>query len=251
MRRCVRSLLFLLLLVGSAAAYQLKGAPLSPHIYLSTRQRPQEMFVAPHSFSGGKQRNHIVPDSNATSIRLHEVSVHRSVHRLLAAFPGDLTNNEEEEVTLGGPSPFEESEKEETSQNTASKDAARDFSWGTRKQSYARVRLRKGMGCLSVNGRDGEEYFQNNEFWLLNCKAPLMEVKAEHAYDVEAQVKGGGLGGQSGAIMLAVARELCRQEPQLRPPLKRAGFLTVDARRVERKKFGLKKARKRKQYSKR
>ena len=68
---------------------------------------------------------------------------------------------------------------------------------------------------------------------------------------MDVQAKGGGLGGQSGAIMLAVARELCRQQPHLRPVLKRAGFLTVDSRRVERKKFGFKKARKRPQYSKR
>ncbi|XP_026192994.1 uncharacterized protein LOC34618247 [Cyclospora cayetanensis] len=127
----------------------------------------------------------------------------------------------------------------------------RDFSWGTRKQSYARVRLLSGSGRLTVNGRDGGEYFQGNEFWLLNCRAPLVEVNSENRFDIEAQAKGGGLGGQSGAIMLAVARELCRQQPHLRPVLKRGSFLTVDSRRVERKKFGLRKARKRKQYSKR
>ncbi|OEH74872.1 ribosomal protein [Cyclospora cayetanensis] len=82
----------------------------------------------------------------------------------------------------------------------------RDFSWGTRKQSYARVRLLSGSGRLTVNGRDGGEYFQGNEFWLLNCRAPLVEVNSENRFDIEAQAKGGGLGGQSGAIMLAVAQ---------------------------------------------
>ncbi|CBZ55728.1 30S ribosomal protein S9, related [Neospora caninum Liverpool] len=125
------------------------------------------------------------------------------------------------------------------------------FSWGTRKRSYARVQLPPGSGKLTINNRDAVDYLQDNPWWIHNCIAPLMELQLENEFDVIAEAHGGGLGGQSGAIMLAVAREIVRQRPELRPPLRRAGFLTVDARKVERKKFGLRKARKKEQYSKR
>ncbi|EPT24654.1 ribosomal protein RPS9 [Toxoplasma gondii ME49] len=125
------------------------------------------------------------------------------------------------------------------------------FSWGTRKRSYARVRLPPGSGKLTINNRDATDYLQDNPWWIHNCIAPLMELQLENEFDIIAEAHGGGLGGQSGAIMLAVAREIVRQRPELRPPLRRAGFLTVDARKVERKKFGLRKARKKEQYSKR
>ncbi|PFH37504.1 ribosomal protein RPS9 [Besnoitia besnoiti] len=127
----------------------------------------------------------------------------------------------------------------------------RDYSWGTRKRSYARVRLPPGTGKLTINDRDAADYLQDNPWWIHNCVAPLMELQMESQFDIIAQAHGGGLGGQSGAIMLAVAREIVRQRPELRSPLRRAGFLTVDARKVERKKFGLRKARKKEQYSKR
>jgi len=125
--------------------------------------------------------------------------------------------------------------------------------WGTgrRKTSVARVRLVPGTGQVTVNGRTGESYFNKIPGYINALKAPLETLGLEAEYDVLVNAHGGGLTGQSDAVKLGVARALCKLSPDNRPPLKVEGYLTRDARAVERKKYGLHKARKAPQYSKR
>jgi len=125
--------------------------------------------------------------------------------------------------------------------------------WGTgrRKSAIARVRLVPGNGQLQINGRPGQDYLQGNPFYLATTKAPLETLGLENDYDVLVNVKGGGLTGQADAIRLGVARALCELDPDNRKPLKIEGYLTRDPRSKERRKYGLKKARKAPQYSKR
>ena len=121
---------------------------------------------------------------------------------------------------------------------------------GKRKTSVARVILRPGDGTTWFNGRTIEEYFPRAAHRTL-ALAPLKTAGAEGTYDIRVRVHGGGPSGQAGAVRHGVARALVDVDPELRVPLKRQGFLTRDARQVERKKAGLKKARKRPQFSKR
>ncbi|WP_088242738.1 30S ribosomal protein S9 [Calothrix rhizosoleniae] len=132
-------------------------------------------------------------------------------------------------------------------------DSGRAVYWGTgrRKSSVARVRLVPGSGKLVVNGKDGENYFQYNAGYLGVIKAPLETLGLENEYDILVKAEGGGLTGQSDSIRLGVARALCQLDPDNRPPLKTEGYLTRDPRAKERKKYGLHKARKAPQYSKR
>lgn len=125
--------------------------------------------------------------------------------------------------------------------------------WGTgrRKSSVARVRLIPGSGQLTINGREGTGYLQNNPLYLSAVKAPLETLGLEAEYDVLVNVHGGGLTGQADAIRLGAARALCELDPENRKPLKIEGYLTRDPRSKERKKYGLRKARKAPQYSKR
>jgi small subunit ribosomal protein S9 len=125
--------------------------------------------------------------------------------------------------------------------------------WGTgrRKSSTARVRLVPGTGKIVVNKREGEDYFQFNSSYLSVIKAPLETLGLENAYDILVKAEGGGLTGQSDAVRLGVARALCQLDPENRSPLKVEGFLTRDPRAKERKKYGLHKARKAPQFSKR
>ncbi|MGA1262340.1 MAG: 30S ribosomal protein S9 [Prochlorothrix sp.] len=125
--------------------------------------------------------------------------------------------------------------------------------WGTgrRKSSVARVRLVPGSGQLMINGREGTGYLQNNPLYLAAVKAPLETLGLEAEYDVLVKVHGGGLTGQADAIRLGAARALCELDPENRKPLKIEGYLTRDPRSKERKKYGLRKARKAPQYSKR
>jgi small subunit ribosomal protein S9 len=125
--------------------------------------------------------------------------------------------------------------------------------WGTgrRKAAIARVRLVPGSGQLLINKRPGEEYLQFNPGYLMTAKAPLEVLGLENDYDILVNVKGGGLTGQADAIRLGVARALCELAPENRKPLKVEGYLTRDPRCKERKKYGLKKARKAPQFSKR
>ena len=125
--------------------------------------------------------------------------------------------------------------------------------WGTgrRKKAIARVRLIPGgSGAIVINDRSLEDYFPMGTLQYI-VKQPLKEVEAEGKYDVCVSVIGGGYTGQAGAIRLGIARALLQAEPETRPALKKAGFLTRDPRVKERKKYGLKKARRAPQFSKR
>ncbi|MDT5103436.1 MAG: small subunit ribosomal protein, partial [Mycobacterium sp.] len=121
---------------------------------------------------------------------------------------------------------------------------------GRRKEAVVRVRLTPGTGKFTLDGRSLEEYFPNKVHQQL-IKAPLVLVDRVDTVDIFAHLDGGGPSGQAGALRLAIARALIIVQPEDRPPLKKAGFLTRDPRAIERKKYGLKKARKAPQYSKR
>ena len=121
---------------------------------------------------------------------------------------------------------------------------------GRRKEAVVRVRLVPGTGQFHLDGRTLEAYFPNKVHQQL-IKAPLVIVDRVEAFDVYAHLDGGGPSGQAGALRLAIARALILVQPEDRPALKKAGFLTRDPRAIERKKYGLKKARKAPQYSKR
>jgi small subunit ribosomal protein S9 len=121
---------------------------------------------------------------------------------------------------------------------------------GKRKTSVARVRLMPGGGNITVNGHTVREYF-GRETLSQVVRGPLLETGTEARYDVIAKLEGGGKSGQAGALKHGIARALVVADPSLRADLKKAGHLSRDARMVERKKAGLKKARKRPQFSKR
>ncbi len=121
---------------------------------------------------------------------------------------------------------------------------------GRRKEAVVRVRLVAGSGKFTLNGKSLETYFPNKLHQQL-IREPLVTVDKTERYDIFANLHGGGTSGQAGALRLAIARALIEVDAEDRPPLKRAGFLTRDARATERKKYGLKKARKAPQYSKR
>ena len=121
---------------------------------------------------------------------------------------------------------------------------------GRRKEAIVRVRLLPGTGQFKLNGRTLEEYFPNKVHQQL-IREPLVTLDRDGQYDVIASLRGGGVTGQAGALRLAIARALIDLQPDDRPALKKAGFLTRDPRVKERKKYGLKKARKAPQYSKR
>jgi small subunit ribosomal protein S9 len=121
---------------------------------------------------------------------------------------------------------------------------------GRRKEAIARVRILPGSGQWTINGRTLDVYFPNKVHQQL-VNEPFVTLGAENQFDVVARISGGGVTGQAGALRLGVTRALTLVDPENRPTLKKAGFLTRDARVKERKKYGLKKARKAPQYSKR
>ena len=121
---------------------------------------------------------------------------------------------------------------------------------GRRKEAVVRVRLVPGSGSYKLNGRTLEGYFPNKVHQQM-INEPFVTLEKAEQYDVIARLHGGGISGQAGALRLAIARALIEVEPDDRPALKKEGFLTRDARIKERKKYGLKKARKAPQYSKR
>ena len=121
---------------------------------------------------------------------------------------------------------------------------------GRRKEAIVRIRLLPGTGSFTLNGRTMDSYFPNKVHQQL-IREPLVTVEKGEIYDVIARLHGGGVTGQAGALRLAIARALIELDETDRPALKKAGFLTRDARATERKKYGLKKARKAPQYSKR
>ncbi|MFT8411681.1 MAG: 30S ribosomal protein S9 [Schleiferilactobacillus perolens] len=121
---------------------------------------------------------------------------------------------------------------------------------GRRKDSVARVRLVPGTGKITVNGRPVEDYIQS-ALLILDLKQPFGVTETADTYDTFVNVDGGGYSGQAGAIRHGIARALLEVDPDFRGPLKKAGLLTRDPRMKERKKYGLKKARKASQFSKR
>ena len=121
---------------------------------------------------------------------------------------------------------------------------------GRRKEAIVRVRMVPGSGVFTLNGRTLDSYFPNKVHQQL-IKEPLVVLEKAEIYDVHARLEGGGVTGQAGALRLAIARALIELDDADRPVLKKNGFLTRDARATERKKYGLKKARKAPQYSKR
>lgn len=129
---------------------------------------------------------------------------------------------------------------------------AEDYFRGTgrRKESVARVRLYPGTGEFTVNGKPLDTYFPNRRN-RIEILAPLVHLELKGSYDVVASVQGGGVSGQSGAVRLGIARALVEADETFRTELKKSGYLTRDARMKERKKYGLKGARKRPQFSKR
>ena len=125
------------------------------------------------------------------------------------------------------------------------------FGLGRRKTSVAKVVLVPGSGSMIVNQKPGEFYLQFNSQYINASKAPLITLGLEDSYDIYVNTHGGGLKGQADAIKLGVARALCYISPEHRASLKTEGFLTRDSRIKERKKYGLRKARKAPQFSKR
>jgi len=121
---------------------------------------------------------------------------------------------------------------------------------GRRKKAIARVRLVPGDGKIVINGRDIDNYF-GLETLKMTVRQPLVLTSLEGRYDVLVNVYGGGLAGQAGAIRHGISRALVKADPELRPAVKKAGFLTRDPRMQERKKYGLKAARRAPQFSKR
>ena len=133
---------------------------------------------------------------------------------------------------------------------TEKKTVDRAYATGRRKESVARVWLSPGDGKFTGNGRTFEDYFPAPTRRMV-IQQPLAIVERLGAVDVKATVKGGGVSGQAGAVLHALARALVNMQEELRPKLRKAGFLTRDAREVERKKYGQPGARKRYQFSKR
>ena len=121
---------------------------------------------------------------------------------------------------------------------------------GRRKEATAVVHLTKGKGTLTVNKKNIDEYFGRDVAKMI-IRQPLVLTKSENTYDIDIKVQGGGSFGQAGAIRLAISKALIELNPDLRAELKKAGYLTRDSRVKERKKVGLKKARKSPQFSKR
>ncbi len=121
---------------------------------------------------------------------------------------------------------------------------------GRRKEAVARARLRPGSGQMTINGRPLDVYFPTDAQRMV-VSEPLRVAEAEESYDIEASIHGGGVSGQAGALRMAIARSLAELDPEVRPALKQAGLLTRDPRKKESKKYGLKKARKAPQFTKR
>ena len=128
--------------------------------------------------------------------------------------------------------------------------SAKFYGTGRRKKSVARVYLNPGTGKITINKRDIDEYFGLDTLKVI-VRQPLAATETEGKFDVLVNVHGGGYTGQAGAIRHGIARALLEADPEFRPALKKAGYLTRDPRMKERKKYGLKKARRAPQFSKR
>lgn len=124
------------------------------------------------------------------------------------------------------------------------------YGTGRRKSSVARVTISEGNGNFTFNGKDFEQYFPSPSM-KMTIEKPFKVVDLEGKFDMVVNVNGSGLSAQSDAVALGISRALIKMNPELRPKLKKAGLLTRDARKVERKKYGLKKARRAEQFTKR
>ncbi len=125
------------------------------------------------------------------------------------------------------------------------------YGLGRRKSATATVRLYQGKGEITINGKPALEYLSGNKTYLAEITDPLALAEKQKEYDITILVKGGGLAGQVDAIKLAISKALVLEAPDLRPMLKKAGFTSRDPREKERKKYGLRSARRREQFSKR
>lgn len=152
----------------------------------------------------------------------------------------------EKEVSLSGTS----SEKEKPLPEPKIDSLGRSYATGKRKDAIARVWLKPGTGKITVNGRESKVYFARPVLRML-MNQPFTVANRNEQYDVVCTVSGGGLSGQAGAVRHGISKALTYYEPGLRPILKKEGFMTRDARVVERKKYGHKKARRSFQFSKR
>ena len=127
---------------------------------------------------------------------------------------------------------------------------AQNYGTGRRKTSTARVFIKPGSGNITINGRSIDDFFGRETLRMI-VRQPLVVAESTDRFDISITVKGGGISGQAGAIRHGITRALMEYDETLRPALRKAGFVTRDARRVERKKVGLHKARKKPQFSKR
>lgn len=125
------------------------------------------------------------------------------------------------------------------------------YGLGRRKEATARARLFSGKGKVTINDKPAAEYFNNSEAWLYELFAPLRVMGKEDSYDITIVVRGGGMSGQVDACKLAVSKAIAAMNDDVRSTLKKAGLLKRDSRVIERKKYGLRGARKREQFSKR
>ena len=141
-------------------------------------------------------------------------------------------------------------EEQDTNNNLNNNTTERSYATGRRKNSIARVWLKRGNGKISINGKSIKQYFTRPVLQMI-VNQPLNVIQAEDSYEIMATVKGGGLSGQAGAIRHGISKALSLYDQSNRPPLKKVGFLTRDPRVVERKKAGLAKARRSYQFSKR
>ncbi len=131
------------------------------------------------------------------------------------------------------------------------KDEKYTYGGGRRKSATARARLYKGSGKLTINDKSPLDYFSQNKTLVAEVTDPLAITKKQKDFDITVKVSGGGQSGQVDAIKLAISRALVAEFPEFRPVLKKAGFMKRDPREKERKKYGLRSARKREQFSKR
>lgn len=153
-------------------------------------------------------------------------------------------------ATATGVSDAEGTENEPVERVAEKDEWGRSYGTGRRKESIARVWLKHGSGKVTINGKTQDEYFARKTH-LLIINQPFLEIGKVNGFDVYCTVKGGGLSGQAGAVRHGISRALEKFDPEHRPALKKAGMLTRDARKVERKKIGKHKARRSKQWAKR
>lgn len=192
-----------------------------------------------------------------TETKTEEKKTTKAAAKKTATAKKATTKKAAEKKTTTASAKKETAKKDTASKATASKAKAAKakkpealyYGTGRRKNAVARVRLYAGKGDISVNGRDVKEYF-NRQVLINDILSPLNVTETQTHFDIVANIKGGGTTGQAGALRLGISRALL-QAGDYRETLKKAGFLTRDSRMVERKKYGLKKARKKSQFSKR